>query len=1290
MKLKNILSLILLSASVLANAAAIESGSVYRIINAAYNRAVTEDYVASKVTTTEDVGSTANEWEQLWVVTKNSTGKYSIQNVYTGRYFSSSVNQSQQLTTTTTASYLTIATASYDKDGFNITGSMSVHCASSQSYWLVGWNTPDNAANTFFFRKVEGVDVDAARANYKTLSGEIKNATKYNTALKTFFADLACTELNAEYASYSDEDLKSAMAEAGLPEELQNMAVKVKNNSWGTFEKMFRVHDFQISSESTSWAGWTRQNCQSHMKNPTGITADARQLLYVMVDDDIPSGATLYLACASGVDMINSTTAGTQLKKGLNIVPVAENSSSFFVMYNKNTYNDGSWVALSGFHDIKIHFEGGNVDGYYEKNAGADVFNWIIKNHKHIAVQLKGQYCLVQMHFEDFKSIAKVAEIDGGIDAWDWVCKWQWSLLGILWDKDDPVTTEYISSDGVSKIPYPDYYNNYHLAWSPDNSSYMNASSWRTYYARNTMGGMLSKNSLFYGGTCSSWGPAHEIGHTNQGVFNMPGGTEVTNNLFANVTNFMVGYGDSRGNTNIDVTNYFQARTPWYNYDIWAQTRMYYHLFLYYHAAKNDITFYPRLFEALRKDGLKFGSGNSTSNPTLGENMHLKFYEKCCEIAKEDLTDFFDAYGFFIPMNLLLVGDYTNHYVTSTQKAIDAAKARVKAKNYPKNTSVIFIDDRSKNVAVSGLYKAEGHTGTKVDHGEHPTASLGYTTGIYTEYEGEGETPSGYTLTQSGSKLTFKGGTGAVGFIAYDANGSVLGFSNATTFTLPADYDGGDVKIYAVGAKQAMQEITGFSPDDASTSVLKKTLTSAKAFLKLEDTDGTHPGFYKTEALETLKSIIEEADSAIADKDVSKYGDINDRLQKEIERLEGTASCRTQIVPGAYYRLRNNAYTKRYMYYNNGKLSTKESTVKTDTKQLWRLSSTASSNTYYIANYNGKYIDTVKKSTQATCNGADESAALMFEFNDKGNGTFCIITPEGKETGLHSAQNASYNVVGWSDTSATNWFLEEVESVQLAGLHDAVTNLCTKAKLLIAAADDSDEKTALQEAVTKAEKLNKPGADYDELNSAFVALRTAYSALWTKLYPGSVDFDAYDENQYFRLKNVDTGLYLDLKNSKVSIQSKGATSKTQAVRFIPAGVAGQYFVCSENGYYMALGTSNTWDMVASKNLTDNSRSRFKVNSIGEGKYSLTCMYHTAKYLGIDATSAGSYVYPDKDNTKHIEWLFELAGTTAIEALEPETTPSVIGIYDLSGRKYNSTDELKSGIYIINGKKQLIK
>lgn len=1287
----SLVALCMLSLPAALRADSLESGSVYRIVSAAYNRAVTEDYLNKKITTTSTVGTAPTDWEQLWVVTHTSGNKYSLRNVFSGNYMSSSINTSQQMSTTTSANTLSIATASYDAKGWTITGSMPAHCAETQSYWLVGWNTPDAAANTFYFTSVEGVDIEAARAAYDAFMGQMDNASTIDKALQTFFEDRACTVLKADYAALSDDDLTAVLTEAGLPETLQKMALKVKNDNWAKCEKLFRVRDYEICASANEWTSWTQQNAQTNMKNPTGIVASNRDMLYVMVDSDIPSGATLYLTpCALGY--LSSPTAGTRLHKGLNMVPVTSDDNWFCLMYSANTYNGGNYLPVANYPDMKVHIEGGRVDGFYEMGAGADVFDWLVKNHKHDMIQLKGRYTLLDIYTQEFKSYAKAATIDSGLDAWDCVVKWELSLMGLLWNRDDAVTCEYISSEGISTIVYPTYYNSYHLAWS-DNNGYMDATWWRTHYVRSTWSGMLSKDNLLFGGTCSSWGPAHEIGHTNQGCFNMPGGTEVTNNLFANMVNFMAGYGDSRGTTNLDVTNFYAEHTPWYNLDIWTQTRMYYHLFLYYHAAKNDITFYPRLMEALRKDGLTWGSANSTSNPVLGQNMHLKFYEKCCHTAGEDLTDFFRAYGFFEPMNLLYVGDYSNYYVTSTQANIDASIRRVKTRKYPENRSVLFIDDRSQDVPVSGEYKAKGGKGMKKDHSEHPTASLGYKTGSYLEYEGEGSQPSGYTLTQNGSKITFAGGTGAVGFMVYDSEGTLLAFTNATTLTLPTDYDGGAVTILAIGSKQATQEITGFDPDQASTTTLKTTLAAAKNMLKLEDTDGTHPGFYLTSAFEKLKALVETTEQAMADNDVASYGSLNEQLQNEMARLEGDASARTPIVPGAYYRLRNFAYPTRYMNYTSNKVSTKVSSSKTDVTMWWRMYETGASNTYRIASQSGKFINAISTSTQASCNSTSEDDGLQFVFTLKSNGTYAIITTKGGNTGLHSAANDSYKVVGWGDTNATNWYMEEVQSAEVTSLRDAITLLSTKTNNLIGQADDSTEKANAQTAVDNAKNVNKAGAEVDALTEVLAALRQAYAALWQLLFPGTVDFDACDETQFFRLMNVDSKLWLDLSAAKVRIQKKSETSKYQCVHFIPTKYAGQYYICSENGYYMALGTTNTWDMISTKTVQDNTRFRFKVNDLGDGKYSLSCMYHPDKFVGLDALTAGSALYPDKNNTYHVAWVFEPIfnpdGILLPQAEEP-TTAAPEGIWNLSGQPFQSVEELQPGIYIIDGKKRLVK
>lgn len=1023
---------------------AIDNG-VYRIINAAYNRAVVEDYVNAKVTTTNNVGTSTTDWEQLWEVENISGSSYSIRNVYTGRYISNAISRSSQITMTTTQTGLTLATASYDTSGFTILGNMYAHCASSQSYWLVGWNTPENAANTFYFNKVEDVDITEARESYDNLYGEINNQSNLDTALQKYFIDRACTILKDSWSS--DEALRTAMENDGLGTVFQDMAIKIKNDSWETFEKKFRIHDYEIASDAGSWVGYSRQSVQSNMSNPTGINAENKSKIYVMVDSEVPTGTTLYIAPCVGCSYLTSSNYGTELHQGLNIVPVTNNATTFFIFYCVNSYNGGNYLTLSDYPAMKIHIEGGTVDGFYTKGDGEDLYNWLVANHSHEKIRLKGSQIILDAYTSDFKAYSTAATIDDGISAWDWVLNWQYATLGLRYDKTDAVTTEYISSEGIDDIDilYPKYYNSWHLAYA-DHNGFMDAGSWRTHYNSSCWGGMFKMESLLFGGACSMWGVAHEIGHTNQGVFNMPGGTEVTNNLLSNITNFMSGYGDSRGNTNEDVKNYFLNEKPWYNYDIWAQTRMYYKLFLYFHAAKNDITFYPRLFNELRHDPLRFGSANSQSNPTLGENMHLKFYEKCCEIAKQDLTPFFESYGFFRPMDLLLVGDYSNHYVTSTQEMIDAAKARVKAKGYPVNTAIIFIDDRSEDVPVSGLYKARGGTGIKVDN-----ASVPYTTGSFTHYaDGAETTASGYTLSQEGRTITFAGGTGAQGFVIYDTQGNIVGFTNTDTFTFPESYTGYDVTIVAAGSDmEQAQSIEGFDPDEAVTGALRSAMESADKYLALEDTDGKHPGYYPTIVLTTLKSLYSQAESAINKSETPKYGTLTAEILEEISLIKNDLDSKTPIRANRYYRLKNYCYPTRYMTLSGTGVATNTDSDADNTANWWRFYPSGTTNQWRIASYDGHFISTISQSAQATAQVTTESDALLFNTTDNGNGTLYFCTPNGGNNGLHSASNDSYKVVGWNNSDASRWYLEEVQGEEVTLDKDALKALYQTSEALI-------------------------------------------------------------------------------------------------------------------------------------------------------------------------------------------------------------------------------------------------
>jgi hypothetical protein len=98
---------------------------------------------------------------------------------------------------------------------------------------------------------------------------------------------------------------------------------------------------------------------------------------------------------------------------------------------------------------------------------------------------------------------------------------------------------------------------------------------------------------------------------------------------------------------------------------------MFMQLWLYYHATGHNKKFYPRLYELLRKNP------RQQSYYLNCRYDMLHFAKMCCMAAEEDLTDFFTAWGFFVPLDNYFIGDYSEFYATLTQEDIDAVKREI-------------------------------------------------------------------------------------------------------------------------------------------------------------------------------------------------------------------------------------------------------------------------------------------------------------------------------------------------------------------------------------------------------------------------------------------------------------------------------------------------------------------------------------------------------------------------------------------------------------------------------------
>ena len=613
-----------------------------------------------------------------------------------------------------------------------------------------------------------------------------------NTAIKKlcekFFEDAACTRLKAEYQAISDEKLTARMSKEGMPEPIIAIALKSKNNSWSAYEKEFRIQSYKAYSDAAYWNRKLKCTGGSYMGNPTGIYSSNNEPIYVFVDSDVPEDAILYFEGCVGNDVISRAKSGRRLTKGLNIID-GEKDALYYVIYTADTRSQTKRV--SEWPEIKIHIEGGVVNGYYDLAKKSDKeYTRLLNAATHKFFTVKGSHSLFNFKTESYKKVWPTS-IDRSICWFDSVTVWQQELMGFC---------ESVAGGKRNHAPYnlnggeaiaPAYYNNPNFAIEGNaaDAGYANSTPYRTSY---------NSDECIYNSfhvdhfEMDEWCVGHECGHNNQGTINLEGGTEVSNNIFSNLGRFLFGRSISKGSALSFIMTEHAARTPYYVRTVDSQLRMYYQLYLYYHQAQKKRSFYPELFKALREDPLEIWGDSYNSS--------LKFVRKVCEIAQEDLTDFFTAWGFFEPFENMFIEDYGPHRMTVTQADIDRTLAEI-AKYPKKNRTILFIEDRAKPTLTNDIFWKAGEKRIGTDEiGQYGDL------GQFTDYLPGACEPSSYTYIQSDSMYRMEG-KGGVGFLVLDKNKKFVYASNAKNFCIPTCV-GTEFTIYSIDADGTMHEAT--------------------------------------------------------------------------------------------------------------------------------------------------------------------------------------------------------------------------------------------------------------------------------------------------------------------------------------------------------------------------------------------------------------------------------------------------------------------------------------------------
>lgn len=756
----------------------------YIVIRDIYNTVMTEDYSDGRVGTAE---RNAQKFNQCWklVPVEGKEGYYQIQNAVTKHYINlagfNSVNYA--IDSPADGGFKIAEVSNYTRFSTHfemLKNNNQNHALHSSKNRVLVWNsyaTDGSTASiwTFEHANITEADLNAAIQDYHNLREEYNEAGNNATALSQFFEDAACTTLKSAYKSVTDDALKTAMTESGINSTtLQNMAIKIKNNSWAEWEKIFRVRKVEPYTNPDTWNGILKIGyVYTRLSNPTGIWSNTHQMLYVFIGDDIPEGASVNLIQVKQSDQQGDSQ---QLHKGMNAI-LTNSERALYINYEVSTSDAADSKKWREYPDLSIHIEGGVVDGYFDANREGINTNEAWKQmvakgmfSKPFAM-MKGRNIIYQMNSTLTKQTVpeKMREI---VDFWDWMVDVQHSLMAVNEYKD-----RWHSVLGFYSCTY----------------NYMFASSFGTYYNESTLGEILSYDKMSAGGG-SLWGPAHEVGHIHQGLINMIGCTEISNNLFSQAVVHLNGKTSTRlnGRKFRDVANNYAAGYSWLDYgrkngnEIWDCNTLYLKLYLYYEVQKHHPGFFCELFRKLRKDPLNHSKG-SQDNPTPASGDYLKFAVKCAEVAQEDLSEFFEAYGFFRPYDLKYVDDYGNYYVTCTQEMADDAKAKIKACGKP-NGNILFVENHIKHEPQQDhdgnlLHDAQGNVLLRTDYDTEDAVGKCGDVGSYSEYVA-GNYANGYTYTRSGNTITMTG-KGAVGYKVYDKDGNLLYFANTNSFVLP-------------------------------------------------------------------------------------------------------------------------------------------------------------------------------------------------------------------------------------------------------------------------------------------------------------------------------------------------------------------------------------------------------------------------------------------------------------------------------------------------------------------------
>ena len=466
----------------------------------------------------------------------------------------------------------------------------------------------------------------------------------------TLFTDLTCSRLKPGITPAIIEQVPNIF--------YRELALEIFR---GEYDLEFRVQQYRAWQHPDVMAAANKTEPYSLRDNPTGIYVRQGEELIVLADDLHGRNVSLY------VQKPHDGTAGTQLggsayplNTGANKIKVA-NEGLIYVMYHTPTGTEDP---------VRINIATGHVNGYFDSRKHTkDDWKRLLDKASYVLFDLLGEYAHLTFHTDSFREYTP----DG---------------LALVNKYDELVRLE---QEFMGLHKYDRAFRNRLYFLVMNNSNYIHATSYYTGYDVSTQKDILDLDKF----TANPWGVAHEAGHIHQTRpgFKWKGMTEVTNNIhslyvqtaFGNRSRLIKEDYYTKGFAIIDGTG---AKTAHIDIpDVFCQLIPFWQLKLYMHDVAGKPDFYKDLYEKIRVN----------PDPATDGQCQMEFVKVACDVAQVDFTEFFDAWGFFVPVNKT-VDDYGNAPFIVTQTMIDDCKAYIAGKGYVKPARAVqrLTDDNVK------------------------------------------------------------------------------------------------------------------------------------------------------------------------------------------------------------------------------------------------------------------------------------------------------------------------------------------------------------------------------------------------------------------------------------------------------------------------------------------------------------------------------------------------------------------------------------------------------------------